>query len=76
MAEPRKTPQTTRRAARGLFFPVPTPSPAKIATNERMVSGLVRVSKNVETYAPRKPVTFEAVAARSAGLVSNVLQPR
>jgi hypothetical protein len=49
VAEPRNTPHTTRSAVSALFPPLPTPMPAKMAANERMVIGLVNVSSKVET---------------------------
>src|SRR5947209_6765574 len=78
-AEPRNTPHTTSNAVSGLFACPPTPMPAKMAANERIVNGLVSVSKKVEMYAPTKVVmvaTFSSVAARSAGLESRVFTPR
>src|SRR5439155_5564457 len=74
-AEPRNTPQTTSVAERAVFLPPPTPSPAKMAANERMVCGLVSVSSKVETYTPKK-LFPSALAACSAGLVKTVLRPR
>src|SRR5579859_1309008 len=78
-AEPRNTPHTTSNAVSGLFACPPTPMPAKMAANERIVSGLVKVSKKVEMYAPTKVVmgtTFASAAARSAGLESSVFTPK
>ena len=51
--EPVKTPSTTPAAERKLLLALPTPIPAKMAAKERIVSGLVSVSRNVEAYAPR-----------------------
>src|SRR5713101_5380204 len=71
-AEPVNTPSTTVAAEMEFLF-APRPIPAKITANE----GLVRVSRNVETYAPEKLLALAlAMAARSAGLVSTVLRPR
>src|SRR6266567_5806692 len=47
--EPENTPPMTSRAANVLFDPPPTPRLAKMAAKEMIVSGLVRVSSNVET---------------------------
>src|SRR5260370_29460300 len=72
-AEPVNTPSTTVAAEMEFLF-APRPIPAKIAANESIVRGLVRVSRNVETYAPEKLLALAlAMAARSAGLVSIVL---
>jgi hypothetical protein len=51
--EPENTPSTTAVAERTLLLALPTPIPAKMAAKERIVSGLVSVSKKVEAYAPR-----------------------
>src|SRR6266487_1009979 len=51
--EPENTPSTTVVAEKKLLLAPPTPIPAKIAAKERIVSGLVSVSKNVEAYAPK-----------------------
>ena len=51
--EPENTPSTTMVAEKKLLLALPTPIPAKMAANERIVRGLVSVKKNVEVYAPR-----------------------
>jgi hypothetical protein len=51
-ADPKNTPKTSTAAE---VYPAPSPakpSPAKIAAKERIVKGLVIVSKNVEAYGP------------------------
>ena len=51
--EPANTPITTAVAKKMLLVVLPTPIPAKIAVKERIVRGLVSVSKKVEVYAPK-----------------------
>src|SRR5262245_48630211 len=73
-ADPRKTPATSTVAA-SVDPLLATPNPAKIAAKERMVVGFVRVSKNVEVYAPARLFAV-AFAATVTGLAKNVRAPR
>jgi hypothetical protein len=75
--EPVNTPHTTSSGGRMLpLLLLDAPIPAKIATNERMVSGLVNVSSSVEIYAVTRLSALVASAALLAGFVSIVLIPR
>ena len=53
-ADPENTPKTNTAARTYPALSI-KPSPAKIAANERIVKGLVSVSKNVEEYALASP---------------------
>src|SRR5215207_6878418 len=64
-AEPANTPSTSTAPDHASPL-APTPAPARIAANERIVIGLVRVSRSVETYAPSS-VLPPAVATCAAG---------
>ena len=72
-----KTPRMKKTAVSTPIFSVPKPIPAKIATNERMVIGLVRVSAKMERYAAAVPwLSFSVVAADASAFASKVLMPK
>src|SRR5262245_45068783 len=73
-ADPTKTPRTSTPAA-SVEPLLATPNPAKIAAKERIVVGFVKVSRNVELYAPARLFAV-AFAATVAGLAKNVRAPR
>jgi len=55
MEDPRKTPNTNIVAAVLCRVTLRTPSPEKIAVNERIVTGFVIVKKNDDEYAAKTP---------------------
>lgn len=71
IAEPMKTPRTRRLLPRWLLAEW-SPTPAKIAMNDKIVVGLVRVRKNVDIYSLIKPSSLIS-ALFSAGLEIIVL---
>jgi hypothetical protein len=73
-ADPKKTPRTVTAAVEK---PPPTftrPKPANMAAKDKIVSGLVRVSKNVEPYALNK-LFWLAVEREREGCERKVLMP-
>src|SRR5262249_4688314 len=77
-AEPAKTPTTSAAAEVDARSPLATPNPAKIATNDRIVVGLVSVNPKGDQNARSPSVGGRGVSpvASSSGRDRTVLTPR